>query len=180
MRRLRHELGRWVYPVHRLDRGTSGVLVVALDPEAAAAIGKAFESGQVEKEYLALVRGVVRDAGTVDRPIDGHAAVTDYEPLAVARDRYTLVRVRPRTGRSHQIRRHMKHLSHPVLGDTTHGDGRENRKLRVEVGLHRLALHAARIAFPHPGTGERVEAEAPVPDDLAGPLERLGIAIGVS
>lgn len=183
MRRLRRDMGQWVYPVHRLDRATSGVLVVALDPERCAELGAGFAEGLVHKEYVALVRGTIAAAGTVDHPIPAReggprvAAVTDYAPLAIARDRYTLVRVWPRTGRSHQIRRHMRHLSHPLLGDTTYGDGKENRAMREQIGLHRLALHAAWISLPDPDApGERVEARAPMPADLREPLERLGFA----
>lgn len=181
MHRVRDAVGRWVYPVHRLDRATSGVVVLALDPEAAAALGGAFAAGTVEKEYVALVRGGLDAPGTIDHPIAAReggervAAITDYAPIAIARDRYTLVRAWPRTGRQHQIRRHMKHISRPLLGDTTYGDGRENRKLRQEVALHRLALHASRIAFPDPEEPEqRIEVRAAIPEDLRGPLEQLG------
>lgn len=186
MHRVRDALGRWVYPVHRLDRATSGVVVLALDPETAGVLGESFREGRVEKEYVALVRGRIDEPGRVDHPIPGHEggervpAITDYSPIAVARDRYTLVRAWPRTGRQHQIRRHMKHLSRPLLGDTTYGDGRENRKMREEVGLYRLALHALRITFPDPEDGARViTASAPLPDDLRRPLERLGFAAEV-
>lgn len=177
--RLREQLGGWVYPVHRLDRGTSGALIVALDPETAGRLSACFREGAVEKDYVALARGRIESAGTIDHPIrleNGRRAdaITDYEPIAIARDRYTLVRLRPRTGRPHQLRRHLKHLDRHLLGDTTHGDGHENRKLRAEVGLHRLALHARRIAFPHPGSGERIEASAPLPEDLRAPLLALG------
>ncbi|MDQ3030884.1 MAG: pseudouridine synthase [Myxococcota bacterium] len=182
MRRLRADLGRWVYPVHRLDRATSGVLIMALDPECAGVLSAAFREGRVEKEYVALVRGALTEPGRVDHAIPSHVggervdAITDYAPLAIARERYTLVRAWPRTGKSHQIRRHMKHLSRPLLGDTTYGDGKENRAMREQIGLHRLALHASSIAFPDPESGERVEASAPLPDDLRAPLERLGFA----
>lgn len=179
MSRLRDELGTWVYPVHRLDRATSGALVVALDPDTASRFSESFRDGLVRKEYVALVRGTIRDAGTIDHPVllesgERADAITDYEPIAIARDRYTLVRVWPRTGRAHQIRRHMKHLSRHILGDTTYGDGRENRKLREEVGLHRMALHARAIALPHPETGAVIEVLAPMPDDLRAPLIALG------
>jgi tRNA pseudouridine65 synthase len=180
MRRLRSELRRWVYPVHRLDRGTSGVVVMALDPECAGWLSASFREGIVQKEYLALVRGTLHEIGTIDHPLDSHVggeratAITEYEPIAIARNRYTLVRLRPRTGKRHQIRRHMKHLSRPLLGDTTYGDGKENRALREEVGLGRLALHALRIAFPHPISGENLDLGAPLPEDLRMPFERLG------
>lgn len=186
MHRVRDALGRWVYPVHRLDRATSGVVVLALDPETASVIGASFAEGAVEKEYVALVRGTVEGPLTIDHQIPAReggervAAITELEPIAIARARYTLVRARPRTGRQHQIRRHAKHVSRPLLGDTTYGDGRENRKMREEIGLHRLALHALRIAFPDPDDGAKiVTASAPLPADLRGPLERLGFAAEV-
>ena len=175
LRRLRGDLGAPVHPVHRLDRGTSGALLLALDPEAASALGAAFREGHVDKEYVALARGPLEGEVQVDRPIGGAPATTIFSAIALARDRYCLVRARPLTGRSHQIRLHLRHLRRPILGDTTYGDGRENRKLRDEVGLCRLALHATRIRFPHPATGEAVEVVAPLPEDLAGPFERLGL-----
>lgn len=180
MRRLRAELGRWVYPVHRLDRATSGLLLMALDPECAARLSGSFRDGLIHKEYLALVRGTLHEPGTIEHPISAQGegeprqATTEYEPLGIARNRYTLVRVRPRTGRRHQIRRHMKHLSRPLLGDTTYGDGKENRALREQVGLTRLALHATRVTFPHPFTHEIFDIGAPLPEDLRTPLEKLG------
>jgi len=183
MRRLRGDLERWVYPVHRLDRATSGALIVALDSERAGVLSASFRDGLVDKEYVALVRGVLDAPGTVEHPLappeggERVPAITDYAPIGVARDRYTLVRLWPRTGRSHQLRRHMKHLSRPLLGDTTYGDGRENRAMREQIGLHRLALHAAWIALPDPDGDDasaRVEVRSPLPADLREPLERLG------
>lgn len=182
MRRARDHLSRWVYPVHRLDRGTSGALLMALDSETAGALAASFRDSLVEKEYVALVRGTIAEPGSIDHAIPNSEggerveARSDYAPIAIARDRYTLVRVWPRTGRLHQIRRHMKHLNHPLIGDTTYGDGRENRKMREEVALHRLALHARVLSFPHPETGARVEVVAPLAEDLRGSLERLGFA----
>lgn len=180
----RDHAGRWVYPVHRLDRGTSGVLVFALDPETAGLIAAAFREGAVEKRYVALVRGVPPEEGRVEHPVprgekgtERVPAVTCYRRLGVALDRFSLIEARPLTGRLHQIRRHLKHLSHPLIGDTRYGDGRENRRLRAEVGLHRLALHAASIRFAHPRTGRTVHVPAPAPPDLREPLARLGLAL---
>ena len=181
MARVKTELGQWVWPVHRLDRATSGCLVFALDEDAAREISLELEAGRVEKEYLALLRGVLEPAsGTIDHPIprteDGPRvpAVTDYERLAVLSSRYSLVRARPRTGRLHQIRRHFRHVGHPLMGDTTWGDNRENKKLRGgEIGLGRLALHARSIAFWY--GGKLVQTVAPLPEDLLGPLRRLGL-----
>lgn len=181
MARVKAELGQWVWPVHRLDRATSGCLVFALDQDAAREISEEFEAGRVEKEYLVLVRGVLEPAiGSIDHPIprteDGPRveATTDYERIAVLANRYSLVRARPRTGRLHQIRRHFRHLGHPVMGDTTWGDNRENKKLRGDdVGLRRLALHARSITFSF--EGRAVRASAPLPTDLLEPLRLLGL-----
>ena len=180
MARVKAELGQWVWPVHRLDRATSGCLVFALDQDAARIISVEFEGHRVEKEYVALLRGVLEPAvGIIDHPIprteDGPRvdAVTEYERIAVLANRYSLVRARPKTGRLHQIRRHFRHLGHPLMGDTTWGDNRENKKLRGEdVGLVRLALHARSIALTF--EGREVRASAPLPEDLLGPLRRLG------
>jgi tRNA pseudouridine65 synthase len=187
--------GRRVHPVHRLDRGTSGVLVFALDPEAARRLGEAFAAGstgegpaaampQVIKVYLALVRGRAPETALVDHAIPRSAggprvpAVTAVRRLAVAelgpRRVYSLVEARPATGRLHQVRRHLKHLSLPVIGDVEYGKGEHNRFFRTEYGLERLALHALSLDLPHPA-GERLRLTAPVPGDLAGPLAALGI-----
>jgi tRNA pseudouridine65 synthase len=177
--------GRRVYPVHRLDRGTSGVLVFALDPEAARRLGAAFAEGGVEKVYLALVRGRAPEDALIDHPISRTAgglrvpAVTAVRRLGLAEPEpgrvYSLVEARPETGRLHQVRRHLKHIAHPVIGDVEYGKGEHNRFFRERYGLHRLALHALSLALPHPETGERLRLAAPVPADLAGPLAALGL-----
>ena len=171
---------RHVHPVHRLDRGTSGVLVFAFDAETASLFSAQLREHAVEKRYLALVRGVTPEQGRIDHPVPRSPkgpradAVTAYVRLGVALDRYSLVEVVPETGRLHQIRRHMKHINHPLIGDTRYGDGRENRKLRAEHGLARLALHASSIRFAHPHGGAAIHIVAPLPDDLRAPLEHMG------
>ncbi len=160
MRAVRDAVGSWVHPVHRLDRGTSGVVVMALDPAAASTLGKAFAEGRVEKRYLALTRGHPRDEDIdhdIPRSEDGPRvpAVTRVRCLGAA-GRYALVEAVPLTGRMHQIRRHLKHVSCPVIGDVKYGKGEHNRYFRERYGLHRLALHAAELAFDHPVTGERL------------------------
>lgn len=180
MRRARGLFRVHVYPVHRLDRGTSGALVMALDPEAAGALGKLFMRGEVDKEYVALVRGAVDSAGTIDRPLkrkDSDVfldARTDVRCITRLGDRLSLVSATPHTGRLHQIRRHLKGIGRPVLGDSSHGDLRVNRAVRGECGLSRLALHARRIRFADPFEERVVDVVARLPEDLRGPLERLG------
>ena len=196
----RDVIGRRVYPVHRLDRPTSGVLLFALHRESAAVIGAAFASRRVEKRYLAVVRGFIPEEGVINYPLveehdrvtdrlarsgkDAQEAVTSFRRLAVAElplpsgvhptSRYSLVEARPLTGRTHQIRRHCKHLYHPVIGDTTHGDGYHNRRFREEFGCSRLLLHALTLTLPHPVTGENLTVNAPLDEEYALLLYRFG------
>lgn len=173
--------GRHVYPVHRLDRGTSGVLVMALAAGAARALGEAFEAGRVHKRYLALVRGIPPESGVIDHPIPRSPggprvpAVTRFRRLATF-ERYAWLEVFPETGRLHQVRRHLKHISHPVIGDVRYGKGEHNRLFRSRFGLYRLALHAAAIGLQHPRSGAPARFQAPLPADLAGPLASMGMA----
>ena len=180
--RVRDAVGAKVSPVHRLDRGTSGALLFARTTEAASALGRDFEAGRVEKRYLALVRGTPPDAGIIDQPVpkkeagERVPARTRFRRIARSTvDRCSLVEAMPETGRLHQIRRHLKHLNHPLVGDVNYGKGDVNRLFRERYGLHRLALHAAALAFAHPFTGVPTSIAAPLPDDLRGPFEALGI-----
>jgi tRNA pseudouridine65 synthase len=184
--RVRDMLGAHVYPVHRLDRGTSGALLFARSREAAATLTASFESRQVDKRYLALVRGEPPASGTIDHPIPRSAeesagaprvpAVTHYKLVARSTvDRCSLVLALPETGRGHQVRRHLRHLGHPLVGDVNYGRGEINRRYRAEYGLHRLALHALDLAFEHPVTRARIAVTASMPDDLGLALERLAL-----
>jgi len=178
----RNAIGRWVYPVHRLDRATSGVLVFALSPEHARTIQWSFDTRDVEKTYLVLVRGKPPPSGVIDSPMEKREggpkveAVTEFDTRFISDVvRVSLVEARPRTGRRHQIRRHLRRINHPVAGDVRYGKGSENRVYRTELGLYRLALHAKRLSFTHPATGERVSFESPLPEDLVEPLHRAGV-----
>jgi tRNA pseudouridine65 synthase len=183
LRQGRHR-GEGLYAVHRLDRATSGVLVIARDSAAASAIGASFEAGRVRKSYLALVRGWPAPAsGRIDKPLARdperpstgqmqlHAS-TRYRVLQryswpfqtdprFRSSRYALVLARALTGRRHQIRRHFKQIAHPLMGDTTHGKGVHNRAVGQWLGCNRLWLHAVSIVLPHPRTGQslRIRAE---------------------
>lgn len=175
--RLRVQFGCRVFLVHRLDRATSGCLLLAFDRETASLLGKTMMAGEVEKDYQAICRGWPEADFDVDHPLDGgpgkpvkKPAQTRFQVLAraecdwpsgeFATSRYALVQAQPLTGRFRQIRRHLKHVSHQLIGDTSHGDGRHNRAFRM-VGIHRMLLHAHRLAFTHPVTGDAVEAIAP-------------------
>lgn len=180
---LRAQLGSWVYPIHRLDRGTSGVLLFALSQERARELSEIFRSREVTKRYLVIVRGYAPEEGDIDHafsdPDDDLATIearTTFRRLATVElpypvgnydtARYSLVLAEPLTGRTHQIRRHMKHISHQVVGDTTYGDGRQNRLFRERFNIHRLLLHARTLRFPHPdGTGT-IQIDAPLPEDF--------------
>ena len=166
---LRAQLGVPLWTVHRLDKATSGVLLFARHVEAARALGAAFESGQIRKRYLALVRGWPAESGEIDQPLARDPelpsagqprlpALTRYRRLAChewpfpdgrhATSRYALVEVEPLTGRRHQIRRHFKHIAHPLVGDSTHGKGAHNRAVAQWLGVARLWLHASRLEVP--------------------------------
>lgn len=175
--RVRDQLGQRVYPVHRLDRPTSGCLAFGLDPEGARKLQDALTAGR--KTYLTLVRGQAHTLHgiRVDRPLKGEGggepkeAQTWFEVLGSSRvPRCSLVLARPDTGRYHQIRRHLAGRSHPVLGDSSHGDTRENRRWR-ERGLPRLLLHCARLDLPHVDGPIRVSCAPPY--DMLGFLQAL-------
>jgi tRNA pseudouridine65 synthase len=178
---LRDQLGRHVYPVHRLDRGTSGVLLFALSGEIAREVQIQLGAHAIEKRYVALCRGNDPALVRVDHPLareDGgepRPAVTELKLLARF-ERYGLYEARPLTGRRHQIRRHLKHASHPIIGDTTYGKGEHNRIFRERFGFHRLALHASEMRLRHPRSGEPLRLHAPLPPELARLLSGLGVA----
>nr|WP_315541740.1 tRNA pseudouridine(65) synthase TruC [uncultured Aggregatibacter sp.] len=186
MQTLRDQIGQLVYPIHRLDRPTSGVLLFALNSEIANLLCLQFEQKQIEKQYLAVVRGYVTGHGEIDYPLKvqldkiadkfsqpdkaPQSAVTFYEglqtvemPYGVGRyatSRYSLVRLIPQTGRKHQLRRHMKHIFHPILGDTQYGDLHQNRALMEHTGCARLLLHAEKLTFVHPLTQRPMTIQA--------------------
>lgn len=169
---------------HRLDKGTSGLLVLACHADAARALGVAFDQGLVRKRYRALVRGWPAPQADVDHPLARDPelpsagqprlpARTQFSriarvewPFAVGgvhpTSRYALVEARPLSGRRHQIRRHLKHLAHPIVGDATHGKGPHNRAVAAWLGLNRLWLHACDLALPHPADGRPLHLQAPL------------------
>jgi len=175
---VRDQVGCYVYPVHRRDRGRSGVLVFARTKDAARAQSEAFEQGVVTKRYLALVRGVPPDEERIEHALSredgGPAKPATTELRTLARyGRYALVEATPKTGRTHQIRRHLKHLSCPIIGDVRYGKGLHNRWFREHYALSRLALHAASLTLSDPTTLCTVTIQSPLPADLAAALARL-------
>ncbi|MFM8864440.1 MAG: pseudouridine synthase [Limnohabitans sp.] len=186
---LREQIGQPVWPAHRLDKGTSGVLVFALHAEVARALGQAFESGNLEngeglrKTYRAIVRGWPADELFIDHPLrrmpddmrsareEVQSAQTRLRTLrrgelpipqgGFASMRWAEVELQPLTGRRHQLRRHAKHIAHPILGDATHGKGPLNRAVAAHLGMGRLWLHAWQLALRHPVTGAALAIEAP-------------------
>ena len=197
---LRDQVGRRVYPAHRLDKPTAGIMLFALDPELAALLTAAFTENRVRKTYLAVVRGWLEGAERIDYalreeldPITDRRARPDKPPQPAVTDwrclgrvelphpvgrypsaRYSLLELRPQSGRKHQIRRHRKHIFHPVLGDTTHGDGRHNRFFRSHLNCHRLLLAALRLELEHPLSGAPLDLRAAPDVEFQRVLAALG------
>lgn len=188
---LRDQIGAHVHPVHRLDKATSGLVLFALDTEVARNLSEQFASGSVKKVYKAIVRGHVvgdrvinhalrdevdhrgqRIKGGIVREADTHLEVLSHwtVPLPVDRypeGRYSMVRLSPRTGRFRQLRRHMKYISHPIIGDVRYGKGTHNRFFAEQLGLSRLWLHAESLELSHPNTGRLLRVDTGVAADFA-------------
>jgi tRNA pseudouridine65 synthase len=197
---VRNQTGSHVFPVHRLDRPTSGVLLFARNRETAAQMAKLFELSQIQKSYLAVVRGHVEGEGTICHPLKNikhkidskktdapprvDEATTDFLSLArvelpVAVDRYpttrySLVKLWPKTGRRHQLRRHMKHIFHPIVGDTVYGKSTHNRFFENHLDCKGLLLTARELSFIHPVTREPITISAPLEDRFQTLITRLG------
>lgn len=183
---VRNQIGQRVYPVHRLDKPTSGVLVFARQPETASLIVEQWRQRNIEKHYLAIVRGYMPEFTHLDYamspPVDKYAkhervkppqeAITDFTCLSTVeipveidkypQSRYSLINCQPFTGRKHQLRRHLKHLSHPIIGDARYGKGRHSRYFRDHMDAPRLLLHAWSLSMDHPLTGEALTFIAPL------------------
>lgn len=189
MKRLRDQIGQWVYPVHRLDRAASGVLLFGLTSEAAGKMIEQFGERKVEKRYLTVVRGYLPGKEVIDYPLreephkEPAEAITEYRRLATAElpyplgkfssVRYSLAEVFPHTGRKNQIRKHFAHISHPIIGDVRYGDGKHNRLFREKFAIHRLLLMAVSLSFQHPYTEEALTLRAGLPADVEELFGRL-------
>jgi tRNA pseudouridine65 synthase len=204
---VRNQIGQRVFPVHRLDRPTSGVLLFALCPETANLTAQLFQAGQIQKKYIAVVRGYIPEQGTVDHPLKEikdryikrqtrqkndpnikpdikiYPAVTNYKQLAKIElpftvdkyptSRYSLVELIPKTGRRHQLRRHMKHLSHPIIGDTRYGKDVHNKFFLSQFNCKRLLLAAVEMTFIHPMTGADVVIKAAPDGEFSSILQKF-------
>lgn len=200
MQTLRDQIGQHVFPIHRLDRPTSGVLLFALNAEIARLMCVQFEQKLVRKAYLAVVRGYLQGEARIDYPLKiqldkiadkfseenkaPQEAVTDYQGLKTvempypagryATSRYSLVRLIPQTGRKHQLRRHCKHIFHPILGDTQYGDLHQNRALAENTGCKRLLLHAETLSFLHPISQQEITIYAPLGEQWQDLMTKFG------
>jgi tRNA pseudouridine65 synthase len=199
MKILRDQIEQWVYPVHRLDKPTSGLLLFALNPEMAKQVGEAFEKREIHKEYHAIVRGFAEPEGLIDHSLKEIAvfkhmkaqvekmapkeAITGYQtksrfelPFSDGRfptSRYSYLQLRPDTGRKHQLRRHMKHISHPIIGDVKYGKGEHNRFFQEHFASHRLLLAATSMSLSHPETEETITLDCPLEDNFQQALNKL-------
>ncbi len=183
--RARQGAKRAVYTIHRLDRATSGVILFAHTAQAARALGALFMTRQITKRYLMMTRGHAPAQGLIDRPLprreDGPRvpAYTAYRCLHHTQDTQprgaSVIEAIPLTGRPHQLRRHLAHINHPLLGDSRYGKASLNQGFRENYGLARLALHAASLRLPHPVTGEPLHLVAPLADDLAQAWHKMGV-----
>ena len=192
----RDQIGQYVYPIHRLDRPTAGVLLFGLHEEAARELRQQFDAQAVRKTYTAVVRGYTQEKGEIDHPLRKPShyypssaayqsatplpARTSYTRLATAElpipnsryptSRYSLIQLRPHTGRTHQLRRHCHHIAHPIIGDTRYGDGVHNQIFREHLGCQRLLLVATHLEFTHGRTGHPLCITAPLDEALMGCL----------
>ncbi|MBI5529383.1 MAG: pseudouridylate synthase [Deltaproteobacteria bacterium] len=175
--------GGKAHPAHRLDRSASGVMLFALNEDIARELQKMFAHGEIGKSYLALVRGRTPEQGIIDRPLNKKEggprlpSLTEFRCLhtvEIEPREVSLVLAFPRTGRLHQVRRHLRHISHPLIGDANHGQPALNRGFRERYGLARLALHALALTLAHPRTGAKLHITAPLPDDLRLPFLSMG------
>jgi tRNA pseudouridine65 synthase len=189
MQKLRDQIGQHVFPVHRLDRATSGLLLFAKDAEAAKRMSQLFIEQQIEKQYWTVVRGYTEESGEIDAPIldenkqEAQQALTFYQrlatvelPIPISRypaARYSLVEVYPKTGRRHQIRRHFAKIRHYIVGDKRHGDCKHNKLFKEHFESETMLLHARSLRFVHPYTQENIEIEAPLRGDFERFMEVL-------
>lgn len=186
---LRDQINHHVFPAHRLDRKTGGVLLFALDKDTEVAMQQQFAANQVSKTYLAIVRGHTPDSGEIDYPLrkdngtlqDAFTAYTTLAraelPVALgkhATSRYSLVEAKPTTGRMHQLRKHFSHVFHPIIGDRTHGCNKQNKLFTQTWEMNTMLLHAQSLSFVHPVTGASIKIEASLQPEFQRMLKLMG------
>jgi len=189
---LRDQVGRQVYPVHRLDRKTGGVLLFALEKETEIRMQKQFQAGEVNKKYLAIVRGFTPDSLDIDYPLmkengNMQEAFTSFRTLQRTElpvpfgkhptARYSLVEANPETGRMHQLRRHFAHIFHPIIGDRPHGCNKQNRFFKEQFNMTTMLLHASSLAFVHPLTQQEITLQAGLQDEFIRAMEVLNFKV---
>lgn len=187
---LRDQLNQHVFPCHRLDRKTSGVLLFALDEETNSLMQQKFALGLVQKKYLAIVRGFTNDKGIIDYPLKKdndvlQEAVTEYKTLDQTEieipfadkltSRYALVEVEPLTGRMHQIRKHFAHIFHPIIGDRPHGCNKQNKLFKEKWDMTTMMLHASSITFDHPISNQKTSITASLSNEFRRTLKLLSL-----
>lgn len=185
---LRDQLSAKVYPVHRLDRKTSGVLLFALDEDTDRALKDLFHKHLVEKRYLAIVRGWTEAEGEIDYALKNDSgksqeAVTNYKTLQQTEidlpfgkhktSRYSLVEAFPKTGRMHQIRKHFAHILHPIIGDRPHGCNKQNKLFKEKWQMDTMMLHAEQLEFNHPVSKNQIVIQAPLRTEFQRTLKLL-------
>lgn len=186
---LKNQIGKWVNPVHRLDRKTGGVLLFAFNKEVEKALQQAFAENKVQKKYLAIVRGHTLDYQEIDYPLRKENgtlqnAFTAYKTLDRAEldvplgahltSRYSLVEAKPETGRMHQLRKHFSHIFHPIIGDRTHGCNKQNRLFKEKWQMETMLLHATEMSFLHPITHQQIMIKAPLQTAFLQAMELMG------
>jgi len=200
MKMLRDQIGQWVYPIHRLDKPTSGILLFALDSQTAKLMSEQFKAHTIQKTYIAIVRGYTSESGEIKHALsekldkisdkkakqdkEAQDAVTAFKRVATVeldiavgrydKTRYSLLELKPQTGRKHQLRRHMKHISHHMLGDTKYGRGEHNKMIRKEFDCNRLLLHAISLEVIQPYTNESLIIKAPLDEIFKSILNKFG------
>ncbi|WP_160068474.1 pseudouridine synthase [Sphingobacterium bovisgrunnientis] len=187
---LRDQIGQPVYPAHRLDRKTGGILLFSLDKETDKKTQPLFQDKKMDKRYLAVLRGYCPEEGIIDYPLlkeNGTAqdAITHYKRLATAEidvpqgkfptSRYSLVEANPETGRMHQLRRHFAHIMYPIIGDRPHGCNKQNKLWKEKFEMDTMLLHASALTFIHPWTEEKIEIKADMNSEFKRVLEILGL-----
>ncbi|MGN0003074.1 MAG: pseudouridine synthase [Sphingobacterium composti] len=187
---LRDQIGQAVYPAHRLDRKTGGILLFSLDKETDQKTQSLFQDKKMDKRYLAILRGYCPEEGTIDYPLlkengTSQEAITHYKRIATAEihvpqgkfptSRYSLVEANPETGRMHQLRRHFAHIMYPIIGDRPHGCNKQNKMWKERFEMDTMMLHASVLKFVHPWTDEKIEIKANIKSEFKRVLEILGM-----